>query len=117
MKTSNRHRRAAALLETLDLGSSIAEQDTLLQSTRVETSAFRREFRHLWPSIEKFHGGKTEYSRCALAQLLGTDWESICKDLVSIGLFRRTVIRKTGQETYQFPFVYKGGLELTRGRA
>jgi ABC-type cobalamin/Fe3+-siderophores transport system ATPase subunit len=40
MKTSHQHRKAAALLETLDLGSSIAEQDTLLQSARVETSAF-----------------------------------------------------------------------------
>ena len=40
MTTSHQHRKAAALLEGLDLGSSIAEQDTLLQSARVETSAF-----------------------------------------------------------------------------
>jgi len=53
----------------------------------------------------------------AQPQLLGTDWEAICKDLMSIGLIRRTIIRTTGIETYQFPFVCKGGLGLTRGRA
>ncbi len=36
----NRHSVAANLLQTLDLGSSIAEQDTLLEKVRVETSAF-----------------------------------------------------------------------------
>jgi len=86
-------------------------------SRRKRDTYLKAEFPHLWPHIEKFHGGKTEYLPSTLAQLLGTGWESICKDLISIGLLRRTVIRKTGIETYQFPFVYKGGLELTRGRA
>jgi hypothetical protein len=36
----NKHSVAANLLQTLDLGSSIAEQDTLLEKVRVETSAF-----------------------------------------------------------------------------
>ncbi|MBC8029431.1 MAG: hypothetical protein H7Z16_04915 [Pyrinomonadaceae bacterium] len=35
-----KHQTAANLLRALDLGSSIAEQDTLLESARVETSAF-----------------------------------------------------------------------------
>lgn len=34
------HSTAANLLQVLDLGSSIAEQDTLLETARVETSAF-----------------------------------------------------------------------------
>lgn len=34
------HRMAANLLQVLDLGSSIAEQDKLLETARVETSAF-----------------------------------------------------------------------------
>jgi hypothetical protein len=38
--TGHDHRFAAQLLQTLDLGSSIAELDTLLESARVETSAF-----------------------------------------------------------------------------
>lgn len=36
----NKHSVAANLLQKLDLGSSIAEQDTLLEKVRVETSAF-----------------------------------------------------------------------------
>src|ERR1039458_3310939 len=36
----NKHAIAADILKTLDLGSSIAEQDTLLEKARVETSAF-----------------------------------------------------------------------------
>jgi hypothetical protein len=36
----NKHNVASNLLQTLDLGSSIAEQDTLLEKARVETSAF-----------------------------------------------------------------------------
>jgi hypothetical protein len=36
----NKHAIAADILQTLDLGSSIAEQDTLLEKARVETSAF-----------------------------------------------------------------------------
>jgi len=38
--TLHKHRFAAQLLQTLDLGSSIAELDTLLETARVETSAF-----------------------------------------------------------------------------
>jgi hypothetical protein len=37
---THKHKTAASLLQQLDLGSSIAEQDTLLESARVETSAF-----------------------------------------------------------------------------
>jgi hypothetical protein len=36
----NKHNVATNLLQKLDLGSSIAEQDTLLEKVRVETSAF-----------------------------------------------------------------------------
>ncbi|MCJ7532103.1 MAG: hypothetical protein MUO64_13885 [Anaerolineales bacterium] len=38
--TLHKHKFVAELLQTLDLGSSIAEQDTLLETARVETSAF-----------------------------------------------------------------------------
>jgi len=36
----HQHAKAAELLEELDLGVSIAEIDTLLETARVETSAF-----------------------------------------------------------------------------
>jgi hypothetical protein len=38
--TLHKHKLAAQLLQDLDLGSSIAELDTLLETARVETSAF-----------------------------------------------------------------------------
>lgn len=37
---NSKHDVASGLLQSLDFGSSIAEQDTLLESARVETSAF-----------------------------------------------------------------------------
>ena len=36
----HKNERLAQILATLDLGSSIAEQDSLLATARVETSAF-----------------------------------------------------------------------------
>ena len=73
------------------------------------------EFPHLWPYIEKFEGGKTEYDEQSLQKLLGKKWESICSDLLSIG-----VLGKSGrgdQVTYWFPYVYRKSLGLTQGRA
>lgn len=85
-------------------------------SKRKRDTYLKAEFPHLWPHIEKFHGGKTEYSKTALQQLFGKEWEQVCMDLVSIGLIKKRVTKKA-EETYQFPFVYRGGLELSQGRA
>ncbi len=38
----------------------------ILLSKRKRDTYLKAEFPHLWPHIEKFHGGKTEYSAEAL---------------------------------------------------
>lgn len=84
-------------------------------SKRKRDTYLKAEFPHLWPHIEKFHGGKTEYSAEALTDMFGKNWERVSKDLVAIGLIRK--VERRGQQTYWFPFVYRSGLELTQGRA
>jgi hypothetical protein len=83
-------------------------------SRRKRDTYLKAEFPHLWQNIEKFVGGKTEYSPNALKDLFGKEWERACKDLVAIGLLRKT--QRSGQQTYSFPFVFRPGLELTQGR-
>lgn len=73
------------------------------------------EFPHLWPHMEKLIGGKAEYSEEALRQLLGPSWKVAATDLTSIGLFASTTRR--GAPSYAIPFLYRKGLDVTRGRA
>ena len=85
-------------------------------SKRKRTTFLEAEFPHLWPYIENFVGGKTEYTEMTLKRLLGKKWQEIVKDLISIGLFSEGRDRK-GQFIYTIPFVYRKGLDLTQGRA
>jgi hypothetical protein len=80
-------------------------------SKRKRDTYLKAEFPHLWPEIEKFQGGKSEYSIEALQKLLGRHWEKICSDLVSVGLLTKQ------KDTYWIPYVYRKGLELTQGSA
>jgi len=84
-------------------------------SKRKRDTYLKAEFPHLWDHIKKFEGGKTEYDRRSLETLLGRKWETICADLLSIG-----VLGKHGrgdETTYWFPHVYRKSLGLTQGRA
>ena len=64
--------------------------------------------------MEKFVGGKTDYTESALRKLLGKEWQDIVNDLTTIGVLSK---RKSLDETiYQIPFVYRKGLDLTQGR-
>ena len=72
------------------------------------------EFPHLWKHIEKFQGCKTDYSEKSLKKLLGADWQSIVKDLQSIGLMSKSLSK--GEISYGIPFLYRKGLDLTQGR-
>jgi hypothetical protein len=84
-------------------------------SKRKRDTYLKAEFPHLWPYIEKFEGGKSEYDAISLENLLGPEWEKVSDDLISIGL-----LGKRGQDTeatYWFPYVYRKGLNLTQGRA
>jgi hypothetical protein len=84
-------------------------------SKRKRDTYLRAEFPHLWPSIEKFQGGKSEYSVESLQRLFGRHWERIISDLISIGLIRRQ--ERGGSETFWIPFLYRKGLDLSQGRA
>jgi len=84
-------------------------------SKRKRDTYLRAEFPHLWPYIEKFHNGKTEYAESAVRSLLGQGWESICKDLISIGVIKK--MERKEKVSYVFPYVYRYGLQLAQGRA
>jgi hypothetical protein len=87
-------------------------------SKHKRTTLIEAEFPHLSVHIQKFAGGKATYTQVAIKKLLGNDWESVCGDLVAIGLLRKRQ-SKNGHHgaTYQFPHLYRKGLELTQGTA
>ncbi|MEE9130846.1 MAG: hypothetical protein V3T84_12565 [Phycisphaerales bacterium] len=82
-------------------------------STRKRTTLLS-EFPHLWAHIEKFVGGKTEYSESAIKRLLGKHWKATCEDLAAVGIMSR--FAGGNGCSYKFPFVDRAGLELTQGR-
>ncbi|MBI5057247.1 MAG: hypothetical protein HZB61_11605 [Nitrospirae bacterium] len=84
-------------------------------STRKRQTYLQAEFPHLWDYIEKFIGGKSEYTESAMRNILDKDWKRISDDLVSIGLFRKKIIRD-GKAVYWVPFLYRQGLEMTQGK-
>lgn len=84
-------------------------------SKRKRQTYLEAEFPHLWKNIEKFIRGKTIYDERSLRNIFGTDWKGIIEDLVSIGLFSKTI--KKNDPIYQIPFLYRDGLELTQGKA
>ncbi|MEO8425360.1 MAG: hypothetical protein ABI595_15800 [Actinomycetota bacterium] len=75
----------------------------------------KAELPHLWPHIEKFVGGKTEYSDRAIRQLLGSRPDAVITDLVNIGLLE-ALRGSSGRISYRIPFLYRSGLDLSQGR-
>lgn len=84
-------------------------------SSRKRQTYLQAEFPHLWGHIEKFVGGKTEYDEAALQRVLSKDWKPVADDLVSIGLLAKKTSR--GKTVFSIPYLYRHGLELTRGKA
>lgn len=97
------------------IGSKAIQYGLQELSERKRDTFLKAEFPHLWPHIEKFEGGKTEYNSANMEELLGNNWEQICGDLVSIGLIAERT--KDGQADYWFPFVYRKSLRLAQGKA
>jgi hypothetical protein len=81
------------------------KRDTLLKA----------EFPHLWPHIEKFAGGKAEYSDAAIRALLGRRSDGAISDLVKVGVLEK-IRAGNGRISYKIPFLYRGALGLTQGR-
>jgi hypothetical protein len=73
------------------------------------------EFPHLWKHMEKFYGGKTDYTSKALRALLGKEWNAIATHLRAIGFLSKGI--KQGEDVYSIPFLYRHGMNLTQGKA
>ncbi len=102
--------------ESLFLFSSISLRyghKELSKSKKV--NLLQAEYPHLFPKMEKFAKGKSEYSQNALKKLLGRKWEKSVADLHSIGFLQKTKLK--GKITYKVPYIYSVGLEITRGKA
>lgn len=84
-------------------------------SKRKRETYLQAEFPHLWKDIEKFLGGKTDYSATALEHLLGLDWKATAGHLLAIGFFSKG--KKGGEEVFSIPFLYRHGMNLTQGKA
>jgi hypothetical protein len=65
--------------------------------------------------MEKFDGGKTDYTAKALRTLLGTEWSAITTHLLAIGFLSKG--SKRGEEVFSIPFLYRHGMNLTQGKA
>lgn len=84
-------------------------------SKRKRQTYLQAEFPHFWNQLEKFVGGKTDYSAAALEILLGKDWKGTVDALVSIGFL--SIGTKRGEQIYAIPSLYRAGMELTQGKA
>lgn len=97
------------------IGSPALQYGFEEMSKRKRQTYLEAEFPHLWTNIQKFIGGKTIYDEPSLRNLLGGNWKAIAEDLASIGLFTKTL--KAGKLAYSIPFIYRHGLDLSRGKA
>jgi hypothetical protein len=84
-------------------------------SKRKRETYLEAEFPHLWKDIEKFLGGKTDYTATTLQSLLGSDWKAVADHLLAIGFFAKG--KKGGEEVFSIPFLYRHGMNLTQGKA
>ncbi len=84
-------------------------------SKRKRQTYLQAEFPHLWKGIERFLGGKTDYSGSALQTVLGPEWRPTAEHLSAIGFFSKG--RKGGEEVFSIPFLYRHGMNLTQGKA
>ncbi len=84
-------------------------------SKRKRQTYLQAEFPHLWKDIEKFSGGKTDYTATTLHSLLGSEWRPIAEHLSAIGFFSKG--RKGGEDVFSIPFLYRHGMNLTQGKA
>jgi hypothetical protein len=84
-------------------------------SKRKRDTYLQAEFPHLWTDMEKFLGGKTDYSEDALKELLGPRWKETTDNLLSIGFLSQGV--KNNEPLFSIPFLYRHGMNLTQGSA
>lgn len=102
-----------------EVGIPVIESDSLrraltqLSETRV-TDTLLAEAGQFTQTIEKFRRGKAEHSTASLAKLLGiepTEVPAAVRPLKELGF-----LEEAGG-TYKIPMLYRGGLEITQGKA
>ncbi|MHB8755719.1 MAG: P-loop ATPase, Sll1717 family [Candidatus Acidiferrales bacterium] len=85
-------------------------------SKRKRQTYLQAEFPHLWKDcIEKFSGGKTDYSATTLQGLLGTGWKATAEQLLDIGFLSKR--NRKGEAVYSIPVLYRHGMNVTQGMA
>jgi hypothetical protein len=82
-------------------------------SNRKRQTYLQAEFPHLWHDMQKFVGGKTDYSESALVNLLGPHGKVTAEDLAALGFFKK----RSSAGIYSIPWVYRHGFDLTQGKA
>lgn len=86
-------------------------------SKRKRTTFLEAEFPHLWKYIERFVGGKTQYSEDDIHKLFGKEWQKVVDDLISIGVLGTEKSGREGSKSFKIPFLYRAGLEVRQGSA
>ncbi|MBN1461733.1 MAG: hypothetical protein JXA57_19560 [Armatimonadetes bacterium] len=97
------------------IGSAALQYGLEEMSMRKRQTYLQAEFPHLWEHMQRFVGGKSDYSATSLRALLGPDWKGTTEVLVSIGFL--SLGTKRGEKVYSVPFLYRHGMELTQGKA
>ncbi|MBN4049831.1 hypothetical protein JYT84_00225 [bacterium AH-315-M10] len=118
LKTAQEYRIKHLLADSDGEGKFLFDPQAILYghgklSTWKRTSYILAEFKHFEGLIDKFVGGKAEYTEDAIRKLLGRDSDSHLKNLRSIGLLEK--LTKKGKTKYSFPYLYRQGMQLTRG--
>jgi hypothetical protein len=114
------------VLRRLQLGNSVAENDTELERYFVETETFQRlsearvedtllaESGEYAQYIEKFRDGKAEHNGDSLVRTLNLpadEARAVTKVLMDMGFLEQI------GEAYKIPMLYRDGLKITQGKA
>ena len=84
-------------------------------SKRRRDTYLKAEFPHLWADIQKFQGGKSDYTLGAIQNLLGKNWQAAADNLQAVGFLKKR--QRSGKTTFWIPYLYRKGLTLTQGLA
>jgi hypothetical protein len=99
-------------METLFTAAAVSYGHRQMSLRKRETY-LKAEFDHFWPKIEKFENQKSDHHADSLREMFGRQWESITKDLRSIGFLKFNERARL----YTIPYLYRPCLNIKLGRA
>jgi hypothetical protein len=110
------NRYQAQSQDSMVTGKSLKHALEVLSHRKV-TTYLKAEFPELWKHISKFHSGKTEYTMAALKSIIeGANADDVIEKMVDVGFLRKIKSRPVGH-TFQVPFLFRAGLELSQGKS